>query len=326
LTNRKFDSIEEVLADELFQAWYYKNDEMLAKQWALWLEANSQYATLVTESIAVMDDMQMKEKDISNAQTEKAGLKLQMIINEEQNVLPPKRKTWWLPAAAAILFFLVGLTFWNGGNKKKVLESAYGKVVEYSLPDGSHVILNSNSKVLVNNKWKNSDREIWLNGEAFFKIQKLPSRNKFVVHTQNMDIIVTGTQFNVVSREEESSILLTEGSVTIKTKDGKEVYMKPGEFLKIENNQPLKQSVDKESVLAWKQLKISFENTPMSIVAKTISTHYGVKVQLSNEAIGRKMISGIMPNDNLDILVNALEATGEFKINKTINGLMISEP
>jgi hypothetical protein len=51
-----------------------------------------------------------------------------------------------------------------------------------------------------------------------------------------------------------------------------------------------------------------------------------VKVQLSDEDIGRKKISGIMPNDNLDILISALEATGEFKISKTTNGLMISKP
>jgi ferric-dicitrate binding protein FerR (iron transport regulator) len=102
--------------------------------------------------------------------------------------------------------------------------------------------------------------------------------------------------------------------------------MTPGEFVKIENNKPAKKTIDQESVLAWKQLKISFENTPMNQVAKIISTHYGVKVQLSDEAIGQKKISGIMPNDSMDILINALEATGEFKISKTTNGILISEP
>jgi len=327
LTNRDFTSIEEVIADEFFQAWYFNTDDLRSRQWSLWLEEHPQYGTLVSESISVMDDLVMQEKEISNEQTEKAFLKLQKVIVGDRNIgFSSKRKGWWLPAAAAILVLLVGLTFWSATNKKKALESAYGKVMNYSLPDGSQITLNSNSKVLLNKDWKNTDREIWLQGEAYFKVQKLPSRNKFVVHTQNMDIIVTGTQFNVISREEETSILLTEGSVTIKTKDGKEIYMKPGEFVKIENNSPSKETVDKESVLAWKQLKISFENTPMKQVAKIISTHYGVKVQLSDEAIGLKKISGIMPNDNLDILINALEATGEFKISKITNGILISEP
>ena len=326
MTNRYFNSIEEVIADEQFQAWYYKNDDLKAKKWTLWLKEHPEYSSLVNETIAVMHDMQMTEKEVPNEQSEIAWLKLQTAIQNEPTVILRKRKAWLVPAAAAILILLFGLSLFYAGNKKRALESAYGKVMEYSLPDGSHVTLNSNTKLLVNKQWKNTDREIWLNGEAFFKVQKLPAKNKFVVHTQNMDIIVTGTQFNVVSRENESSVLLTEGSVTIRTKDGKELKMRPGEFVKIENNSPSKETVDKESVLAWKQFKISFENTPMSYVAKTISTHYGVKVQLSDEDIGRKKISGIMPNDNLDILISALEATGEFKISKTTNGLMISKP
>lgn len=325
MTNREFNSIEEVLADEFFQAWYYKNDEMRARQWALWLQEHPQYTSLVDETIAVMDDMQMIEKQVSDNQTEKAWQKVESVI-KENNKKVNIRKGWWLPAAAAMLLLVAGLIFWNVLDKKRALESDYGKVVEYSLPDGSKVTLNSNSKVLVSKKWKNNKREIWLNGEAFFKVQKLTSKDRFVVHTENMDIIVTGTQFNVISREEESSILLTEGSVTIKTKDGKELFMKPGDFVKIENNQPLKQVADKESILAWKQFKISFENTTMSNVAKTIFTHYGVKVHFSDEALEQKKISGIMPNDNLDILINALEATGEFKISKSNKGLLISEP
>jgi ferric-dicitrate binding protein FerR (iron transport regulator) len=291
------------------------------------LKENPQYGNLVTESIAIMDDLVMQEKEISSEQSEEAFLRLQKSIIGKRNVGSySKMKGWWLPAAAAIILLLVGLTFWSATNKKKALESAYGRVMNYSLPEGSEVTLNSNSKVLINKEWKNTDREIWLQGEAFFKVQKLPSKNKFVVHTQNMDIIVTGTQFNVISREEETSILLTEGSVTILTKDGMKVNMKPGEFVKIENNKPAKKTIDQQSVLAWKQLKISFENTSMNQVAKIISTHYGVKVQLSDEAIGQKKISGIMPNDSMDILINALEATGEFKISKTTNGILISEP
>lgn len=327
MTNREFKAIEEVIADELFQAWYFKTDDLHGRQWTEWLKENPQYGNLVTESIAIMDDLVMQEKEISSEQSEEAFLRLQKSIIGKRNVGSySKMKGWWLPAAAAIILLLVGLTFWSATNKKKALESAYGRVMNYSLPDGSEVTLNSNSKVLINKEWKNTDREIWLQGEAFFKVQKLPSKNKFVVHTQNMDIIVTGTQFNVISREEETSILLTEGSVTILTKDGKKVNMKPGEFVKIENNKPAKKTIDQESVLAWKQLKISFENTPMNQVAKIISTHYGVKVQLSDEAIGQKKISGIMPNDSMDILINALEATGEFKISKTTNGILISEP
>ena len=62
----------------------------------------------------------------------------------------------------------------------------------------------------------------------------------------------------------------------------------------------------------------------MNEVAKIIARHYGVKVSISDKAIGEKTISGEMPNDNLDVLIEALEATGDFKITRSGNDLIIS--
>jgi ferric-dicitrate binding protein FerR (iron transport regulator) len=141
-----------------------------------------------------------------------------------------------------------------------------------------------------------------------------------------MDIVVTGTQFNAIAREDESSVLLTEGSVTIKTPDGKEIKMKPGDFVRIENKVPAKQMVDQQKILAWKEARLDFDNTPIYEVAKIITRHYGVKVSISNKVVGESTISGIMPNDNLDVLIQSLEATGNYKITKTNNEIIIAGP
>ncbi len=324
----QFNSIEEVIANNHFQAWYFKNDETKAREWEEWLLENQQHIQLVKESIGLMNDLNIEEKTPLPEDVEAAHQKLQNALDAAPVVeIKPKRSRWWLPAAAAALLGLVGFAWWNSANTKTKLGAAYGNIREYKLPDGSQVTLNANSEVVMSKEWqKNTDREIWLKGEAFFKVQKTPQKNKFIVHATSMDIIVTGTQFNVVNREEESSVLLTEGSVTLKTKDGKEVHMKPGEFVRVENNIPAKTTADQESVLAWKQSKLNFENTSMNNVAKIISRHYGVNVRMANAAIGEKKISGIMPNNNLDVLIAALDATGEFKISKANNEIMISGP
>ncbi|HTM93027.1 MAG TPA: FecR domain-containing protein [Flavisolibacter sp.] len=165
-----------------------------------------------------------------------------------------------------------------------------------------------------------------MQGEAFFKVQKTPMKDRFIVHTNAMDIIVTGTQFNAIAREDEFSVLLTEGSVTIKTSNGNEIKMKPGDFVKIENQVPAKQNVDQQRILAWKEARLDFDNTPINDVAKIISRHYGVKVSVTTKAIGESTISGIMPNDNLDVLIQALEATGNYKVARTDNEITISAP
>jgi ferric-dicitrate binding protein FerR (iron transport regulator) len=60
-------------------------------------------------------------------------------------------------------------------------------------------------------------------------------------------------------------------------------------------------------------------------VAKIIARHYGIKVNLANSTVGEKKISGVMPNDNLDVLIEALEATGEFKVTKAKDEIIISD-
>ena len=324
-----FNTIEDVIADENFLAWYFQDDTVKAKQWEEWLTQNQQTLPLVRQSIDWLNAYRLTEKEIPSDQIEASHQKLMNSLNESPVVkMGSRRNRWWMPAAAAVLLFLIaGFLFWSRANNKTTLDSSYGMISEYKLPDGSHVTLNANSKITISKKWEEgTDREVWLQGEAFFKVQKTPMKNKFIVHTNAMDIIVTGTQFNAIAREDESSVLLTEGSVTIKTPDGKEVKMKPGDFVRIENKIPARQMVDQQRVLAWKEAKLDFYYTPMYEVAKIISRHYGVKVTITDKAIGESTISGIMPNDNLDVLIQALEATGDYKITKTNNEIIISGP
>ncbi len=90
-------------------------------------------------------------------------------------------------------------------------------------------------------------------GEAFFHVKKTADHRRFVVHANHFDIIVTGTQFNVVNRDDKTNVMLTEGSVTIKKDDGEEIKMKPGDFVELDNNRFIKKEEKKENVLAWKE-------------------------------------------------------------------------
>lgn len=322
-----FNSIEEVIANELFLAWYFKTDDLREKQWEHWLLQHPEYHAMAQEAAQWMKDMNIREKPLPAAQVEAAHARLGQALDKAPVIeMHSARKRWWIPAAAAVLLLVAGILYWTSQSGRQCLDSKYGTISAYRLPDGSMVTLNANSNIKLDKDWKTGgDREVWLDGEAFFKVQKTPAHDRFVVHTKTMDIIVTGTQFNAISRDEESSVLLTEGSVTVRTKEGKEMHMTPGDFVRIENNTPSKQPVDQERVLAWKQSKLDFEKTPMTEVAKIITRHYGVKVNL-DKTISTKTISGIVPNDNLDVLIRALEATGDYRITRADNEINISAP
>lgn len=316
------------MADDRFLAWYFKTNPEQAAAWEHWLSLNPQSQPLVQEAISNLDQMYIKEKEVPAAQTAAAWERFrQQSATAPVVPMKPRRTRWWIPAAAAILLLIAGFAFWQAGSREKMFNSDYGQVSEYKLPDGSVVTLNANSQLSMSGNWTgNRDREVWIKGEAFFQIQKTAQKNRFIVHAEDMDIIVTGTQFNVVNTEHESSVLLTEGSVTVKTRDGRELHMKPGDFVSIDNEKVIKKAADEEKQLAWKQSMLVFDNTTLADVSRIIRRHYGIEVKIASKELEGRTLSGIMPNNNLDMLISAIEGTGDFKITKQDKEIIISNP
>lgn len=325
---KHFTSIEDVISDDDFLAWYTNGTSEKALAWQQWLAENPSYQPLVDESIQYLNLIKLSDKPVSTAQVDAAHEKLMQSISAEAPVVPMKsrRVKWWMSAAAAILILIAGAITWQNSKVDQLkLNTAYGQIAKHQLPDGSEVMLNANSKLRMNKSWDpNCDREVWLEGEAYFHVKKTSTKNRFIVHADGMDIIVTGTQFNVVNRDGESNVLLKEGSVTLKTKDGQMLKLLPGDFVKINNRQPQKEATAEEKVLAWTQAKLVFENTPLIDAAKIISRHYGVKVTVEKE-VEKKTLAGILPNDNLDVLLKALEAS-DLQITRKDKEIIISAP
>ena len=90
--------------------------------------------------------------------------------------------------------------------------------------------------------------------------------------------------------------------------------MVPGDMVEFSKEQIEKKIVQKNDYLAWTENKLVFDNTPISEVVNTIHQHYGVEVELKDNDLKQKTITGILPNNNLTVLLQALEATQDFEI------------
>jgi ferric-dicitrate binding protein FerR (iron transport regulator) len=327
---KNFAKAEEMIADELFLAWFYKEDAQKQMTWESWLSAHPAYRSMADEATRLLTSLSGTERAVPETKIEAAYKKLNEKLDKPAKgsviTMTTSRTRWWM-AAAAVLLLAVAATIYKFSSPASVIETPYGQVAQQKLPDGSEVMLNANTVVRLGKGWEEGDdREVWLKGEAFFHIKKTTQKNRFIVHTDQLDVIVTGTQFNVRSGNGKTSVLLTEGSVTIRTADGQELLLTPGDFVEIENNKAEKVVMSQETILAWKDNKLNFENTAMRDVATMINNHYGVTVKLADESIAEKTITGMMPNNNLEDLLEALEATSEFKITRTNNTILIAKP
>ena len=329
---QKYTQAEDLLTDESFLAWQLKasSDEKL--QWEKWMHENPDKVALVHEAQSLLGSLILKESSIPEVQIQKAEENLIQAIENPYSidatpVVSIRRKRWWMVAASVIVLIGAALIARQFIQSEAKLKTTFGEIKEQKLPDGTEIVLNANSQVTYGDTWKEGgDREVWVDGEAFFKVQKTAQKSRFIVHTKRFDIIVTGTQFNVINRADVTNVMLKEGSIIVRTEKGTELKLLPGDFLEFTGSKPLKKVVKTENVLAWKEKKIVFENTPLTEVLQRIKSHYGVDIKLADESLGDKTITGIIANDNLDVLLQALEATMDFKVIHNNNEIIISAP
>ena len=322
------NSIEDLISEEKFLAWYFKTDPQAVAGWNNRLANDPMLKMLVDEAVLLLQTLTIKEEPVDAKRLNIAQEKLAKATRfaDEHPAQTPvvslrsRRIKWW---AAAAIIFVTSISVWQyiRTTGKLVMQTAYGETRQEVLPDGSQVMLNANT-TLNYRKWKDgTDREVWVNGEAFFHVKKTAQKTKFIVHTGHFDVVVTGTQFNVINRNTRNNVLLTEGSVTIQGK-GQEVQMKPGEFVEFNNTGIQKKDINNAPVLAWTEHKFVFEKTPMKEVAELVADLYGIKVTLANEAAAADSLSGIIPNDNLDEFVQLLTLS-KYDVQKSDKEILI---
>lgn len=328
----RFKNIEEVIENECFMAWYHKLGNENSFAWEALISSDGELKSMSEDAVVFLNNILIREKDVASEQINSSFQQAMKRINDEKKVpirvLGLKNKKWM--AVAAMLICVFGSVvffkyFQKGKEAAKSYSTTYGHLQKFLLPDGSEVTLNANTTINLGKEWNDkAEREVWVKGEAFFKVKKNTTHNKFIVHTENLKIIVTGTQFNVINRNNKNSVLLTEGSVTIKTKDGHTKKMIPGDYVEFDQQGLQYKPMQADKVIAWTERKIDFDNTPMESAAKQIEEIYGVQIKLADDKVKGIVLTGMIPNDNLDVLLEAISITQNCTINKVGDSITIT--
>jgi hypothetical protein len=155
----------------------------------------------------------------------------------------------------------------------------FGQRSEVTLEDGTHIWLNSGSRLSYPSEFKDDSREVYLIGEAFFEVTT-DARKPFFVNTPDFKIKVLGTKFNVCSYNDDPTVqtVLLEGKVSA----GKNslfagmVDMVPGERLVYEKteNKLVSDKVDVQLYTSWINGYLVFKNEPTTEVFKKLERHY----------------------------------------------------
>lgn len=229
-------------------------------------------------------------------------------INKQKTIsaqLPMARRLWAQVASlAAILIFglILGSTVTYLTSKSKILseqlvfETPRGEKSLVKLPDGSEVWLNANSR-LVYHSFSSNRRQVELKGEAFFKVAR-NEKAPFVVKTDECEVEVLGTTFNVMAYNEfgRKEITLLNGKVNIHI-DGTEQVLKPGQALILKDHKVKIVEVNPLQASGWTENKFNFQNIPLSELMKRLENWYDVDITLDNSTGKEINFTGTFKNE-----------------------------
>jgi hypothetical protein len=179
------------------------------------------------------------------------------------------------------------------------------------LSDGTQVWLNSVSSLRFPFSFLGKTREVYLTGEAFFKVAK-NAAHPFIVHTGQTDVKVLGTEFNVNTyRANETVTSLVEGSVSTNGQDKQSIHLQPGYQAVYTSGAGFRsQPFDPAIELAWMNDTYYFHNTKLHDISDVLLRWFDVKVVFDDQAKADETFSGaIQKNKPIDIFIENIKAS-----------------
>ncbi|MBQ7440378.1 MAG: DUF4974 domain-containing protein [Prevotella sp.] len=195
-----------------------------------------------------------------------------------------------------------------------------------TLDDGTLVHLNYNSRLIYPEKFGRGDRNVILDGEAYFMVAKDRSR-PFIVHIPGGSIKVYGTEFNV-NTSESPSVVLIKGSISVTPTEGKEQILKPGEQATFNQQSStfIIEPTNVEPYIAWNTGDFVFHEWPLSRIMNIMSKWYNVDVEFSDEEVANKKLNGIFSRySNIEETMETIKIVTGFTILINNNHIIIKK-
>lgn len=310
-----------------------------------WLKSseNSQDFEFVSQNLWEKLDRQTsfpdeKRQKILNTEVD---ILLQHIKSKNTHIIqptntPPSSRRIWIYRVAVIFLLMLsfGAGFYllkdkSGPVTYKEIYTNRGETKEYTLDDGTHIILNAESKVVIPSNYNQKNRHIEMTGEGFFDVAPNPQK-PFIIKNGNTQVKVTGTSFNVKSYDEDDYINVTVSTGTVLVNVASQdlqLRVTPMEHLSIhkESGNLTKLSLSENKHINWIDGCLFFDKEPIREVIRTINRRYNSNVILRCKNYATKRISGTHDNKSLEAVIESICHTAELKHKKDGENIILYE-
>ena len=211
-------------------------------------------------------------------------------------------------------------------NKKSIYNTIlvpYGERLDVILSDGTHVWINSGSKLIFPAQFNENAkyREVYLEGKAIFDVAH-NTQKPFKVLSENQEIEVLGTVFNVSAylEDEHLETVLKSGRIklTYLKDESKSFVIQPGTMssLNVTTFQIDKYQVDVDDYFGWREGYLSLKREPLDHIVSKLSRYYNVEILIADEQLSNETFSGKLDlKDNISKVLENIKMTTKVKVN-----------
>lgn len=337
----EYYSIDALLADESFVRYALFNASEYKSQWESYIQKNPDQQPIIREA---QQTLALLYESLKENEVEEQLQQLKRLITEHKmaddsgsgenmqrmRVFRIKRILPYAAAAVVIAILTLGIIqiFHQRKTVPEVVNvssipvtwqtytCAVGGRKTITLPDGTFVILNSNSTLRVPDNFNQNGRHVLLDGAAFFDVA-YHAQKPFKVSAKNLVTIDIGTSFLVraYDYEPDISVLLLSGKVRVETRrhNGNEtshnsIELNPGQKLSFDksNGQLQTGTFDISGLESWKAGKMSFNNASFDEVLRQLQLWYGMKFEIQGKEHKTQHFTGEFTNENLDNVLKVI--------------------
>src|SRR5213596_3703616 len=225
----------------------------------------------------------------------------------------PKRSGRWnlaIAAAAVAAVMAAGAAWWLGRDARSVAQAPAMR--EYATPrgrravlrllDGTEITLNADSKLRAPVTFAARQRDVYLEGEAYFSVVHDTAR-PFVVHTPHSAIRDIGTRFGVHAYGDAAAerVAVAEGAVALAlpAQPAAETSLRAGQVATLSRAGAVRvlEGADVMNELAWTRGRLVFTSVPLSEAAQRLGRWYDLDVLVIDSTLARRPITGSYSNE-----------------------------
>ncbi|MFY0686746.1 MAG: FecR domain-containing protein [Cyclobacteriaceae bacterium] len=322
-------SVEELAIDDSFVNWCTGENIEDVRKWEQWLAIHPDQSEKVLQAKQLVTCLSLR---LSNEDFLIEKERLAKAIPEEVHYVRPisRANVFWRNvgkiAAILVVGFFIGFAIKQYNQPVQVQEESQPKVVVKENPsgqkstiflaDGSKVYLNADSRLSYSEDFGIADRNIELEGEAYFEVarnEQLP----FNVTSRNVSTIALGTAFNINAYDQEPiTVSLTSGKVKVLSSlenGSSELYLIPGEEVRYSQGVPIqKRQFDIEQTIAWKSGVLQFSEAKFSEITKRLERWYGVRISVVGADDIKDHYTGSFNNKSLEFVLDVMGYTKGF--------------